>query len=153
MDINKQDNLYMDIASRVSCESYCTRKKVGSVILTPDGVTLVGYNGTAKGLDNVCELSDNTTNPEVLHSEANAFSKALMAGVSTRGATLYVTLQPCLDCAKIAYQAGIKRVVYRDTYSCSAGTDFLEKVGVDVEKYLTQGVDKQKKCDNIHLNV
>lgn len=131
----KHDAMYMDIAKRVAKESYCTRRQVGSCLVTPDGVTLIGYNGTASGLDNVCELGDGTTNPEVLHSEANALAKSLRAGVSTLGATLYVSTQPCLDCSKMIVQAGISRVVYAEQYRCDKGTDFLERCKVIVEHY------------------
>lgn len=130
----KKDDLYMDIAIRVSYESYCTRKKVGCVIVTPDLVTLVGYNGTVSGQDNTCELPDGTTKDTVLHAEANALAKALQAGVSTKGATLYCTLQPCINCAKMIYQAGISKVIYWNSYRCTKGLDFLKQCGIVVEQ-------------------
>lgn len=127
-------DFYMDMARRVAEKSYCVRRKVGAVLLTPDDVTLIGYNGTASGLDNICELDDGTTNPEVLHAEVNALAKALRAGISTKGATMFVTLQPCLDCAKMLYQAGVVNVVYSEDYRCNKGLDFLKKVGILVTK-------------------
>lgn len=131
----KYDPLYMDLAKRVAQESYCERKKVGCVVVTPLGVSLVGYNGTVKGLPNVCELANGETDPNVLHAETNAFSKALMAGVSTLGSTLYVTLMPCLMCSKTAIQAGVKRVVYLEEYRCTKGVDLLRTCGIMVEQY------------------
>lgn len=132
---NKADKLYMDLAIRVAEESYCVRKKVGTVIVDKHGVILIGYNGTASGSDNTCELEDGTTDPEVLHSEMNAFSKALRVGMSTVGATLYVTLLPCLECAKMVVQAGVSRVVYLEDYRCKKGQAYLNKCSVPLEKF------------------
>jgi dCMP deaminase len=132
---SKTDNLYMDIADRASRESYCVRAKVGSVIVTPDLVTLVGYNGTVKGAENACELDNGTTDPSVIHAETNALAKALNAGVSTKGSTIYITLSPCVQCSKLIKQSGVVRVVYKEEYRCTAGIDFLRKHGVQVDKH------------------
>ncbi len=131
----KHDSLYMDIATRVAQESYCSRRKVGSCIVTPLGVTLIGYNGTVSGEDNICETEEGITKDEVLHAESNALAKSLRAGVSTDGATLYVSTQPCLHCSKMIIQAGIVRVVFKESYKCNKGTDFLLRCGVIVDKY------------------
>lgn len=129
----------MDIAQRASEDSSCVKKKVGAVLLTVDLIPIIGYNGTASGDDNVCELSDGTTNPEVLHAESNAFSKIMRAGLSTKDSTLYVTFRPCLDCAKLAYQAGVKRVVYKEIHeSNNIGLDYLLKRGIMVEQFKEQ---------------
>jgi dCMP deaminase len=133
--MNKSDKLYMDLAIRVSKESSCVRKKVGTVIVDKCGVILIGYNGTAAGEDNTCELPDGSTAPEVLHSEMNAFSKALRVGMSTVDATLYVTLLPCLECAKMVVQAGVSRVVYLEDYHCKRGHKYLNKCGVTLQKF------------------
>ena len=132
--INKTDKLYLDLARRVSHESYCKRKQVGAVLLTEDLISIVGYNGTASGFDNVCELPDGTTKAEVLHAEANAFAKAMRAGLSTKGSTLYCTFQCCVHCSKMAYQAGVKRVVYLEKSNKDGGIDFLRLCGVMVEQ-------------------
>tara|TARA_R110000803_G_scaffold13482_9_gene37917 strand:- start:4869 stop:5282 length:414 start_codon:yes stop_codon:yes gene_type:complete len=126
--------LFLSLAERVSQESYCVRKKVGAVLVTSHGVISIGYNGTASGESNVCELEDGTTNPEVLHAESNVFAKTLKAGLSTDGAKLYVTLQPCLDCAKLIYQSGIKEVYFSEKYRCTKGVAFLERLGILVKQ-------------------
>lgn len=132
---HKRDKLYMDLALRYAKESYCVRKQVGSVVVTVDEVTLGGYNGTGSGLDNVCELDDGTTNPETIHGEVNSLLKALRAGVSTKGADLFCTLAPCIECSKLIAECGIKRVVYKDTYKCDKGISYLLKRGVVVDKF------------------
>jgi dCMP deaminase len=125
----------MNIAERVSWESYCVRKKVGSVLVTPDLVTMIGFNGSASGADNVCELPNGKTDQNVIHAEMNVFAKALNAGVSTKGSTIYITLSPCVQCSKLIKQSGVVRVVYKEEYRCTAGIDFLRKHGVQVDKH------------------
>jgi dCMP deaminase len=98
-----------------------------------------GYNGTPSGFENVCEDEQNMTKPYVLHAEANAITKVARSNNSSEGATLYVTSSPCIECAKLIIQAGIKRVVYADAYRLSDGIDLLRRarialVAVDLEK-------------------
>ena len=93
-----------------------------------------GYNGTPSGFENICEDENGVTKPYVLHAEANAISKVAQSGNSSRGATLYVTASPCLECAKLIIQAGIKRVVYRDPYRLTDGIDLLRRAGIEVEQ-------------------
>ena len=128
-------DLYMNMATSVSELSSAVRLKVGTVIVK-DHVVTFGYNGTPSGWDNVCEivLDDGTlkTKPETLHSEANAISKIAKSSISSEGATLFCTHAPCIDCAKMIYQAGIFTVYYRNEYRTTDGLDFLKKSGVDV---------------------
>ena len=135
-------DLYMKMAQDVSQLSYARRLKVGTVIVK-DNVVTFGYNGTPAGWDNNCEdeLIDERwyvtlkTKPEVLHSEANALMKIAKSTISSEGATLFCTHSPCIDCAKMIYQAGIFTVYYRDEYKSSDGIEFLKKSGVDVKQY------------------
>ena len=91
-----------------------------------------GFNGTPSGFENVCE-DDVTgmTKPYVLHAEANAITKVARSNNSSDGATLYVTASPCLECAKLIIQAGIRRVVYNEMYRISDGIELLERAGVE----------------------
>lgn len=122
----KLDSVYLNIANEISTLSHCQRTKVGSVIVSMGNIIAFGYNGTPSGMDNACEC-DGVTKPEVIHAEMNAILKAAKSGYSVDGATLYVTLSPCIDCAKLILQSGIKRVVYRDNYRKNEGTDFLNQ--------------------------
>ena len=90
-----------------------------------------GYNGTPSGFENVCE-ENNVTKPYVLHAEANAITKIARSHNSSDGATLYVTDSPCIECAKLIIQAGIKRVVYSQKYRLDDGLRLLERAGIDV---------------------
>lgn len=92
-----------------------------------------GYNGTPSGFPNVCEDENNVTFPYVLHAEANAITKlARTSNSCSEGATLYVTASPCIECAKLIIQAGIKRVVYGEKYRLSDGIELLERAGIEV---------------------
>ena len=132
----------MNLAQSVSQLSSAVRLKVGTVIVK-DNVVTYGYNGTPAGWDNNCEelvyrIAQEPilkTKPEVLHSEANALMKISKSTISSEGATLFCTHLPCIDCAKMIYQAGIFTVYYRDTYKNELGLEFLIKSGVNVTKY------------------
>ena len=90
-----------------------------------------GYNGTPSGFENVCEDEDGLTKPYVLHAEANAITKIARSSNNSDGATLYVTASPCIECAKLIVQAGIKRVVYAEKYRLTDGIDLLERAGIE----------------------
>ena len=98
-----------------------------------------GYNGTPAGFENVCEDANNVTKPYVLHAEANAITKIARSNNNSEGATLYVTASPCIECAKLIIQAGIKRVVYGEKYRLTDGIDLLERAGVIVEYLPIEG--------------
>jgi dCMP deaminase len=93
-----------------------------------------GYNGTPCGFENVCEDESGKTKPYVLHAEANAITKVAKSNQSSEGATLYVTASPCLECAKLIIQSGIRRVVYCDPYHSTDGIDLLRRIGIEVER-------------------
>ena len=112
--------------------SYCERLQVGALLVKDRMIISDGYNGTPAGFPNVCEGSDGHTLPYVLHAEANAISKVARSNNSSDGATLYVTASPCMECAKLIIQAGIRRVVYMDKYRNPDGLELLEMAGVAV---------------------
>ena len=112
--------------------SYCKRRQVGALIVKNRMIISDGYNGTPSGFDNVCEDETSKTLAYVLHAEANAITKIAKSGNNSEGATMYVTTAPCLECSKLIIQAGIKRLVYRDSYRITDGIDLLKKVGVEV---------------------
>ena len=91
-----------------------------------------GQNGTPEGFENVCEDDNHFTKPYVLHAEANAITKLARYSNSSDGATLYVTAAPCIECAKLIIQAGIKRVVYGEQYRLEDGINLLKRANVEV---------------------
>lgn len=133
------DKTYMNFAIDMSSNSKAIRAKVGAVLVTKQGVVLTGYNGTPSGTDNSCEMFDSNgnyvTRPEVLHAELNCIMKAAREGVSCIDATVYVTLSPCVQCAAMMKQVGIKRVVYMHKYRDTSGIDYLKNHNVIVEEY------------------
>lgn len=114
--------------------SYCVRRKVGALIVKNRMIISDGYNGTPAGFENVCEDENGITKPYVLHAEANAITKVAKSGNSSDGATLYVTDAPCVECAKLIIQAGIKRVVYSKDYRITDGLDLLKRASIEVCK-------------------
>jgi dCMP deaminase len=114
--------------------SYCKRRQVGALLVKDKMIISDGYNGTPSGFDNNCEDENNSSFPYVLHAEANAITKVARSNNSSDGATLYVTASPCIECAKLIIQAGIKRVVYGEQYRLLDGVDLLRKAGIDVSQ-------------------
>ena len=112
--------------------SYCKRRQVGALVVKDKMIISDGYNGTPSGFDNICEDETNTTYPYVLHAEANAITKLARSSNNSDGATLYVTASPCIECAKLIIQAGIKRVIYGEEYRLSDGLDLMRKAGIEV---------------------
>src|SRR5574344_2109607 len=137
MDTEKQqqfDMSYLEMAQVWAKNSYCKRRQVGALIVKDKMIISDGYNGTPSGFENVCEDEDGLTKPYVLHAEANAITKVAKSGNNSDGATLYVTDSPCIECAKLIIQAGIRRVVYARSYRLTDGLDLLLKAGISVEK-------------------
>ena len=132
---NKQlelDKRYLRMASIWAENSYCQRRKVGALIVKDKMIISDGYNGTPSGFENVCEDENNVTKPYVLHAEANAITKIARSSNNSDGATLYVTDSPCIECAKLIIQAGIKRVIYARDYRLSDGVDLMRRAGIEV---------------------
>jgi len=128
------DQRYLKMADIWSQNSYCKRRQVGALIVKDKMIISDGYNGTPVGFENVCEDEDNKTKPYVLHAEANAITKVAKSGNSSDGATLYVTSSPCLECSKLIIQAGIKRVVFTESYRLEDGINLLKRAGIEVEQ-------------------
>lgn len=126
------DLRYLRMARIWSENSYCQRRKVGALVVKNKMIISDGYNGTPSGFENVCETEDNVTKPYVLHAEANAITKLARSENNSDGATLYVTASPCIECAKLIIQAGIKRVVYGEKYRLEDGINLLKRAGIDV---------------------
>lgn len=155
---DKYKKAYMKTAEVFAELSHARRLKVGAVVVKDNRVISIGYNGMPAGWDNDCETRvyatewniDNAeweyreedsghpynlkTRPEVLHAEANAVTKLAKSTESGDGAVLFITHSPCLECAKLIFQSGIRSVFYRDSYRSSEGVSFLERSGVEVEQ-------------------
>lgn len=133
-EIVKQENLdkrYLRMSTIWAENSYCTRRKVGAIIVKDQMIISDGYNGTPSGFENICEDNTGTTKPYVLHAEANAITKVARSNNSSDGATLYVTASPCVECAKLIIQAGIKRVVFNELYRITDGIDLLKRANIE----------------------
>lgn len=132
----------MDTAKRFAKLSHARRLKVGAIIVKNDRIISIGYNGMPAGWDNNCEYEHYTldnpndyelkTRPEVLHAESNALAKLAKSHESGEGADLFLTHSPCIDCAKMIYQSGIRRIYFETNYRSDDGIKFLQKSGIDV---------------------
>jgi dCMP deaminase len=152
----KFDDIYMDLAVTLAARSHCVKKKVGAVISRDTRIVSLGYNGPPAGTHNCDEEWPETGCTRdrkggcslALHAEANAILYASKNQVQLADATLYVTLSPCLPCARIIYTTGIKKVIYLDSYAAykkidtDEGIDFLRRFGVEVVKYETKKISQ-----------
>jgi len=131
---NKQEQLdsrYLRMARIWAENSYCRRRQVGALVVKDQMIISDGYNGTPSGFENVCEDANDTTKPYVLHAEANAITKLARSSNNSNGATLYVTASPCIECAKLIIQSGIRRVVYGERYRLDEGLNLLRRAGIE----------------------
>lgn len=135
------DRRYARMALIWAENSYCERRKVGALVVKNNMIISDGYNGTPTGFENICEDENNVSKPYVLHAEANAITKLARSSNSSEGATLYVTASPCIECAKLIIQSGIKRVIYTEQYRLTDGVDLLKRAGIEVE-YLDLNAEK-----------
>ncbi len=142
----------MDTAKIFAELSHARRLHVGAIVVKDDRIISIGYNGMPRGWENDCEYEEEIlmselgkgtwiektgnlkTKPETLHAETNAISKLARSTESGDGAVMFVTHSPCIECAKLIYQSGIKTVYYDQDYRDTLGIDFLTKSGVDVIK-------------------
>lgn len=125
------------MAAVLAKRSKAKRYKVAALLVRDERIVSDGYNGTPSGFDNRCETEKDgalVTLPYVLHAEANALMKLSRSSESASGATLYVLISPCLECAKLIIQARIKRVVFRDEYRLRDGLELLSRAGVAYER-------------------
>jgi len=126
------DKRYLRMAAVWAENSYCRRRQVGALIVKDKMIISDGYNGTPSGFENQCEDEDGATKLYVLHAEANAITKIACSNNNSRGATLYVTASPCIECAKLIIQAGIKRVVYSEQYRLTEGVELLQRANIEI---------------------
>ena len=131
--LKKLDERYLRMALIWAENSYCQRRKVGALVVKDKMIISDGFNGTPSGFENVCEDENQVTRPYVLHAEANAITKLARSHNNSDEATLYVTASPCIECAKLIIQPGIKRVVYGEKYRLDDGIQLLERAGIEVE--------------------
>lgn len=128
--------MYLDICSRIAHMSHAKRAKVGALLVKDNNIISMGWNGTPSGFDNECEAinADGSlvTKPEVLHAESNCITKVAQSTQSSLGSTMYITISPCMDCAKLIAQSGVKRVVYKNFYRDKKSLDFLRRCGIIV---------------------
>ena len=143
------DEIYMELAQNLSRKSHCVKMKVGSVLTKDTRIVSLGYNGPPAGTHNCDQEWPETGCPRdtkgscslALHAEQNAILYASKLGVPIEGSTLYVTLSPCLPCARVIFTMGIKKVIYLNSYAeykgigTDEGVDFLKKFGVEVLQY------------------
>ncbi len=154
-------DLYLGIANEVSKMSASRRTQVGAVAVKDHRILSIGYNGTLPGADNNCETAEFllgskwiseeeamkiwgdpyveahfrlTTKPEVVHAEANCLLKMARDGQPSLGADIFLTLTPCVECAKMMKVAGIRKVWFRDEYRDLSGVEFLKSQGIEVEQ-------------------
>lgn len=138
----RMQDFYMNFAEHCSTMSRAVRLKVGCVVVKNDNIISFSWNGTPSGWDNTCEdthLSEDgsitlVTKQEVLHAEQNAISKLARCNENSQGATMFITHSPCIQCAKLIYQSGIKQVYYKNQYRADDGIKFLEACGVGITK-------------------
>jgi len=131
------DKTYLEMAKVWSQLSKAERRQVGCLIVKNGQIISDGYNGTPHGFDNICEFNTRfglETKPEVLHAESNAISKLAKSTQSSEDATVYITLSPCFDCAKLMIQCGIKRVVYEEHYRSNDGAALLDAANIIVDQ-------------------
>src|SRR5688572_31328414 len=144
------DDIYMDLAATLARRSHCVKAQVGAVLTKDTRIVSLGYNGPPAGTHNCdeewpetgCARDSKGSCSLALHAEQNAILYATRNNVSMQGATLYVTLSPCIACARVIFTTGIKKVFYKDSYASfkglpsDEGVDFLRRFGVEVIKYV-----------------
>ncbi|BDC99814.1 dCMP deaminase family protein [Persicobacter psychrovividus] len=157
------DDIYMELALNIARRSHCIKKHVGAVLAKDTRIISIGYNGPPAGTHNCdeeypttgCASDSKGSCSLAIHAEQNAILYAVKNKTDVEGSTLYVTLAPCLACARIIYSSGIKEVYYYKSYAeykglpSDEGVDFLRKFGVKVEKYTTQRFEDKERLDSL----
>lgn len=138
--MSKHDIQYLKIAQIWAENSHAKRLKVGAIIVKDNTIIADGYNGTISGFENECEDENGNTKPYVLHAEANAITKLAQSNNSSKDATIYTLVSPCIECSKLIIQSGIKRVVYAEDYRLPEGIDLLKKAGIEVEQLTIKNI-------------
>lgn len=152
IDKPRFDDIFMDLAINLAKRSHCIKAQVGAVLVNETRIISIGYNGPPAGTHNCDEEYPETGCPRdskgscslALHAEQNAILYATKNGAKVEGSTLYVTLSPCISCARVVYTMKIKKVVYLHSYAeykgikSDEGIDFLNKFGVETLKYQSE---------------
>lgn len=138
--MSKHDIQYLKIAQIWAENSHAKRLKVGAIIVKDNTIIADGYNGTPRGFENECEDENGNTKRYVLHAEANAITKLAQSNNSSKDATIYTLVSPCIECSKLIIQSGIKRVVYAEDYRLPEGIDLLKKAGIEVEQLTIKNI-------------
>lgn len=153
------DDIFMNLAQNLALRSHCVKRQVGAVLAKDTRIISIGYNGPPAGTHNCdqewpvsgCASDSKGSCSLALHAEENAILYALQNGAQLLGSTLYVTLSPCIACARIIYSVRISKVIYLASYSeykglpRDEGVDFLRLFGVIVEKYSCQNQQIQSQ--------
>ena len=137
MDIRKDNEMYMQIALLTAQRSYAQRLKVGCVIVKNHSIISFGWNGMPTGYDNCWEMEVDgklVTRPEVQHAELNAIAKLAENGYSSKGASIFISHSPCIQCSLLIQKCGITHVYYHEAYRDDTGINFLKKAGIHVEQ-------------------
>lgn len=143
------DDIYMELAVNLARRSHCIMRHVGAVLARDTRIISIGYNGPPSGTHNCdeewaehgCPRDSKGGCSLAIHAEQNAILYAVKNKTSVEGATLYITLSPCLACSRIIFSMGIRRVIYLKSYAeykgiaSDEGVDFLKKFGVEVDRY------------------
>lgn len=133
--MSKFDDFYMNVAAMTATLSYAKRAQVGAVAIRDRNILAFGYNGTLPGTGNVCEDEEGNTKPEVIHAEENLLMKLAKSSVSSEGSVVYVTMSPCINCSRLMANAGVSKIMYRDSYRDTSGIELLTNYGIQVEQY------------------
>lgn len=140
------DEYFMNMVEIVKTRSTCLRRQVGAIIVKDKRILASGYNGAPSGVrhcDEVGCLREQMHIPSgqrqelcrAIHAEQNAIAQAAVMGVSVKDATIYITTQPCVICAKMIINAGIKRIVYKGDYPDTLAMDLLREAGIEVARF------------------
>jgi dCMP deaminase len=134
--MNFWDKTFIEVAKLIAQHSKANRAKVGAILVKNNRIISIGYNGTPSGFDNTCEDENGITKKEVIHAESNCLMKCACSNESTENSTLYVTMSPCFECAKLIIQAKIKNVLYLEEYRDILGIELLKKSNINVRQIL-----------------
>lgn len=145
------DQYFMEMAEVVKTRATCLRRQVGAVIVKDKRILTSGYNGAPSGLPHCSEtgcLRDKLNIPSGerhelcrgIHAEQNAIIQAALHGIKIKGATLYVTTQPCILCGKLLINAGIKKVIYKGDYPDDLAASLMVEAGIDLVKFDSEGI-------------
>jgi dCMP deaminase len=144
------DNIYINLATDLAQRSHCVKAQVGAVLTKDTRIISIGYNGPPAGTHNCdeefpevgCPRDSKNSCSLALHAEENAILYAVKNGATLEGTTLYLTLSPCLSCARLIFSSGIKKVWFKNSYAeykglpSDEGVDFLNKFGVETLKFV-----------------